>query len=258
MGAAVGFAVTQPWATGLLVFEALGLGLALPYLLLTLIPAWRRFLPRPGAWMKRLEQLLAFPLYASVAWLVWVVSQQAGPTGVAAALARPRPDRVRRVALPGLARRERDVAPRRPDRRRRARARRGGRRPAGRRRVRARPRAGGGRPCEAFSPAPPRGAARAGAARLRQRHRRLVHHLSRQRARGAPVRGGHRGVRAEGRGDPQGRLDEPRSEHHRGARLVRAERRAALPAVSARRPAAPRASPPCFRRSSARARCSTR
>jgi len=86
MGAAVGLAVTQPWATGLLVFEALGLGLALPYLLLTLIPSWRRFLPRPGAWMKRLEELLAFPLYASVAWLVWVLSQQAGPTGVAVAL----------------------------------------------------------------------------------------------------------------------------------------------------------------------------
>jgi thiol:disulfide interchange protein DsbD len=64
----------------------LGLGLALPYLLLTLFPAWRRFLPRPGAWMKRLEELLAFPLYASVAWLVWVLSQQAGPTGVAVAL----------------------------------------------------------------------------------------------------------------------------------------------------------------------------
>jgi len=82
----VGFAVTQPWTTGLLVFEALGLGLALPYLLLTLFPTWRRFLPRPGAWMKRLEELLAFPLYASVAWLVWVLSQQAGPTAVAAAL----------------------------------------------------------------------------------------------------------------------------------------------------------------------------
>jgi thiol:disulfide interchange protein DsbD len=87
MGAAVGFAVTQPWTIGLFVFEALGLGLALPYLLLTMIPAWRRFLPRPGAWMKRLEELLAFPLYASVAWLVWVLSQQAGPTAVAAALA---------------------------------------------------------------------------------------------------------------------------------------------------------------------------
>jgi len=87
MGVAVGFAVTQPWSTALLVFEALGLGLALPYLLLSLVPAWRRLLPRPGAWMERLEQLLAFPLYASVAWLVWVLSQQAGPPGVAAVLA---------------------------------------------------------------------------------------------------------------------------------------------------------------------------
>jgi len=87
MGVAVGFAVTQPWPVAIVVFEALALGLALPYLLLTLIPAWRRFLPRPGAWMARLEQALAFPLYATVAWLVWVLSQQAGPTGVGAALA---------------------------------------------------------------------------------------------------------------------------------------------------------------------------
>ncbi len=87
MGAAVGYAVTQPATTALLVFEALGLGLALPYLVLTLAPAWRRFLPPPGAWMATLKQLLAFPLYASVAWLVWVVSQQAGPRGVGAALA---------------------------------------------------------------------------------------------------------------------------------------------------------------------------
>ena len=87
MGVAIGFAVTQSWPTALLVFEALALGLALPYLVLTLVPAWRRFLPRPGPWMERLQQLLAFPLYASVAWLVWVVSQQAGPPGLAAALA---------------------------------------------------------------------------------------------------------------------------------------------------------------------------
>jgi thiol:disulfide interchange protein len=87
MGAAVGFAVTQPWPTALLVFEALGLGLALPYLLLTAVPGWRCFLPKPGPWMTRLKQLLAFPLYASAAWLVWVVSQQAGPHGVGAALA---------------------------------------------------------------------------------------------------------------------------------------------------------------------------
>ena len=87
MSAALGYAVTQPWTSALLVFEALGLGLALPYLLLTLVPAWQRLLPAPGSWMVRLEQLLAFPLYASAAWLVWVVSQQAGPSGVAAALA---------------------------------------------------------------------------------------------------------------------------------------------------------------------------
>jgi thiol:disulfide interchange protein len=86
MGAAVGYAVTQPWATALLVFEALALGLALPFLLLTLIPVWRRFLPRPGPWMERLKQALAFPLYASVAWLVWVVSRQTASSGVAAAL----------------------------------------------------------------------------------------------------------------------------------------------------------------------------
>jgi len=87
MGVAVGFAVTQPAATALLVFEALGLGLALPYLLLALVPAWRKLLPKPGPWMERLKQLLAFPLYATVAWLVWVTSQQVGPQGVAAVLA---------------------------------------------------------------------------------------------------------------------------------------------------------------------------
>ncbi|MGH7346190.1 MAG: protein-disulfide reductase DsbD family protein [Candidatus Rokuibacteriota bacterium] len=87
MGAAVGFAVAQSWPIALLVFEALGLGLALPYLLLTFVPTWSRLLPKPGPWMARLQQLLAFPLYASAAWLVWVVSQQAGPHGVGAALA---------------------------------------------------------------------------------------------------------------------------------------------------------------------------
>lgn len=86
MGAAVGYAVTQPWTTALLVFEALALGLALPFLLLAFVPAWRRFLPAPGPWMERLRQALAFPLYASVAWLVWVVSQQTASAGVAAAL----------------------------------------------------------------------------------------------------------------------------------------------------------------------------
>jgi thiol:disulfide interchange protein len=87
MGVATGFALTQPPPTALAVFAALGLGLALPYLVLSLVPAWRRLLPRPGPWMERLKQLLAFPLYATVAWLVWVVSEQAGPRGTVAVLA---------------------------------------------------------------------------------------------------------------------------------------------------------------------------
>jgi len=86
MGVAVGYALTQPALPALLVFEALGLGLALPFLTLSLVPAWRRLLPRPGPWMERLRQALAFPLYASVAWLVWVVSRQAGADAVALVL----------------------------------------------------------------------------------------------------------------------------------------------------------------------------
>ena len=86
MGVAVGYALTQPPVAALIVFEALALGLALPFLGLSLMPAWRRLLPRPGAWMERLKQGLAFPLYASVAWLVWVVSRQTGPDGVALVL----------------------------------------------------------------------------------------------------------------------------------------------------------------------------
>jgi thiol:disulfide interchange protein DsbD len=87
MGAALGFALTQPWPVSLVVFQALGLGLALPYLLLSFSPALLRFLPRPGPWLEYGKQLLAFPLYATVAWLVWVLSRQAGPDGVAAVLA---------------------------------------------------------------------------------------------------------------------------------------------------------------------------
>jgi thiol:disulfide interchange protein DsbD len=86
MGVAVGYALAQPAPVALAVFQALGLGLALPFLLLSLVPAWRRLLPRPGPWMARLAQALAFPLYASVAWLVWVLSRQVGPDGVALAL----------------------------------------------------------------------------------------------------------------------------------------------------------------------------
>jgi thiol:disulfide interchange protein DsbD len=86
MGAAIGFALAQPWAAALLVMLALGLGLAFPYLMLTWIPGLAGRLPRPGPWMDRLKQLLAFPLYAAAAWLVWVLSMQTGPPGVIAVL----------------------------------------------------------------------------------------------------------------------------------------------------------------------------
>ncbi|WP_439817058.1 protein-disulfide reductase DsbD family protein [Zavarzinia sp. CC-PAN008] len=86
MGAAIGFAMTQGWAVALAVFLALGLGLALPYLLLSLMPGLARRLPRPGPWMTTLRQLLAFPMYATAIWLVWVLAQQAGPDAVAVVL----------------------------------------------------------------------------------------------------------------------------------------------------------------------------
>lgn len=87
MGTALGFAMTQPPTVSLSVFLALGFGLALPYLAITFSPGLVRLLPKPGMWMERFKQILAFPLYASAAWLVWVLSIQAGPNGVAAALA---------------------------------------------------------------------------------------------------------------------------------------------------------------------------
>jgi len=86
MGSAVGFALTQAPAVGLAVFASLGLGLALPFLVLTAWPAALRALPRPGAWMDTLKGVLAFPIYATAAWLVWVLAQQVGPSGLLAAL----------------------------------------------------------------------------------------------------------------------------------------------------------------------------
>jgi thiol:disulfide interchange protein DsbD len=78
MGSALGFTLSQPPAWTLAVFTAIGLGMALPYLLLGLFPGWVRRLPRPGRWMQTLRQLLAFPMYATAAWLAWVLVQQAG------------------------------------------------------------------------------------------------------------------------------------------------------------------------------------
>jgi thiol:disulfide interchange protein DsbD len=86
MGSAVGFALTQSAGVSLAVFASLGLGLSLPFLVLTTWPAAVRRLPRPGAWMETLKGALAFPIYATVAWLVWVLAQQVGPTGLLAGL----------------------------------------------------------------------------------------------------------------------------------------------------------------------------
>jgi thiol:disulfide interchange protein DsbD len=76
MGAALGYAIAQPLPVTLSVFVSLGLGMALPYALLAWFPGWRRRLPKPGAWMERVKQFLAFPLYATVAWLAWVLGAQ--------------------------------------------------------------------------------------------------------------------------------------------------------------------------------------
>ena len=87
MGAALGYALAESNASTLAIFATLGFGMALPYLLLAYFPAWRRRLPRPGPWMVRLKQLLAFPLYGTVIWLAWVLSIQLDSNAVARLLA---------------------------------------------------------------------------------------------------------------------------------------------------------------------------
>ena len=86
MGAALGYAFTVPWYENLLIFTALGCGLALPLLLLAFWPAWQRLLPRPGSWMVTLRQALAFPLLLTAVYFVWIIEVQAGPYVSAAVL----------------------------------------------------------------------------------------------------------------------------------------------------------------------------
>ena len=87
MGTALGVALAQPPLFALAVFAALGLGLALPMLLLGWVPALARALPRPGPWMDGLRQLLAFPLYLTCIWLLWVYGEQTSPLAMAWLLA---------------------------------------------------------------------------------------------------------------------------------------------------------------------------
>ena len=87
MAAALGFALTQSVTSAMLIFLGLGIGFALPFLILGVWPKALSFLPRPGPWMLRLKQFLAFPMYGAAAWLVWVLAQETGANGVAIVLA---------------------------------------------------------------------------------------------------------------------------------------------------------------------------
>jgi thiol:disulfide interchange protein/DsbC/DsbD-like thiol-disulfide interchange protein len=87
MATAVGYALTQSALIAISVFAILGIGFAAPFLLLGFWPVLQRFLPRPGAWMVTLRQILAFPMYAAAAWLVWVLGLQTDANGVGLVLA---------------------------------------------------------------------------------------------------------------------------------------------------------------------------
>lgn len=82
MATALGFAISAPPVAAMVIFLSLGFGLALPFLLIGFVPALAKLLPRPGTWMGRLRGVLAFPMYLSVIWLLWVLKQQAGANGI--------------------------------------------------------------------------------------------------------------------------------------------------------------------------------
>ncbi|MBX9882330.1 MAG: thioredoxin family protein [Sphingomonas sp.] len=87
MGAALGAALVLPWYAGLGVFAGLGLGLALPFLAIGFVPALRRALPKPGAWMAHFRHFLALPMGLTAVWLAWVLGGEAGVDGMAIGLA---------------------------------------------------------------------------------------------------------------------------------------------------------------------------
>ena len=83
MGAALGFALSQSWLVAMVVFFFLGLGMALPFLVLSFSPALMKYMPKPGAWMNTFKEFMAFPMYATVLWLLWVLGMQVGVNGMA-------------------------------------------------------------------------------------------------------------------------------------------------------------------------------
>lgn len=86
MAGAIGYAFLQPPIISLIIFTALGFGLALPYLTLSFIPALQKIMPKPGAWMEVFKQALAFPMFIAALWLLWVLAQQTDAHGITAAL----------------------------------------------------------------------------------------------------------------------------------------------------------------------------
>jgi thiol:disulfide interchange protein DsbD len=83
LGASIGFTISQSAPVAMLIFAAMAIGLALPVSLLSFFPTLLRYLPKPGAWMDGFKQFMAFPLYATVVWLVWILGAQTGNDGVA-------------------------------------------------------------------------------------------------------------------------------------------------------------------------------
>lgn len=86
LGTAVGFAFAEAWWVILLIFFAVGLGLAAPYLVLTSNPGWMKYIPKPGAWMEHVKEAMAFTLMGSVIWLLYIIGQQTGSAGLIATL----------------------------------------------------------------------------------------------------------------------------------------------------------------------------
>jgi thiol:disulfide interchange protein DsbD len=86
MGPALGFALTQTWAVAMLIFVSLGFGMALPILALSFLPALSKYMPNPGPWMETFKQFMAFLLYASALFFLWVLGVQVGVTGMALVL----------------------------------------------------------------------------------------------------------------------------------------------------------------------------
>ncbi len=86
MGVALGFAATQPAIIGLLVFIALGIGFALPFMVLTFAPSLLNKLPKPGPWLDAFKKVLAIPMFLTAGWLIWVLSATTGVIGIIAAI----------------------------------------------------------------------------------------------------------------------------------------------------------------------------